>query len=153
MTTPLRYAVTTWHGEHASIARVIDRTDPDADTLGYYNSRDGAGWLTEARAHAARLNASASVATLRGTLDAIEPALRARGFTALRMMSGPVDLAMADPYGMRRVGSVNIPTDKWAHHVWQAEYIEIDGRPYLTDAEPATPPFVNGLFPLIREEG
>lgn len=89
---------------------------------------------------------------LAGTLDDLEPKLRALGFTAVRMMSGPVDLAQADPYGMRRVGSPNIPTAQWAHHVWQGRYVEIDGRPYLTDVEAASPPFVNGLFPLLREE-
>lgn len=90
-----------------------------------------------------------------GTLDELEPGLRALGFTALQMMSGPIDLAEADPYGARRVGSVNIQTERWAHHVWRALYVEIDGRPYLTDAKmvtdpPLSEPFGFGLFPLIR---
>lgn len=90
-----------------------------------------------------------------GTLDEMEPALRALGFTALQMMSGPIDLAVVDPYGMRRLGSVNIQSERWAHHIWQGRYVEINGRPYLTDAKRADPAltgsqfFVNGLFPLL----
>lgn len=89
------------------------------------------------------------------TLDELEPALRAKGFTALQMMSGPIDLADVDPYGARRVGSVNIQSERWAHHVWRARYVEINGRPYLTDAKRVDPPltgsqfFVYGLFPLV----
>lgn len=88
--------------------------------------------------------------SITGTLDEMEPALRALGFTAIRMMSGAVDLADADPYGMRRIGSVNIQSERWAHHIWRGRYVEIAGVPYLTDADQAAPGFVNGLFPLVR---
>lgn len=84
-----------------------------------------------------------------GTLDDMEPALRALGYTAIQMMAGPVDLAIADPYGMRRLGSVNIQSERWAHHIWRGRLIVVNGTPYLTDAKSAEPPFLNGLFPLL----
>jgi hypothetical protein len=90
------------------------------------------------------------LSTITGTLDEMEPALRAAGFVAIRMMSGDIDLSTADPYGMRRVGSVNIPTERWAHHVWRGRVVEIAGIVYLTDAKPASPGFLNGLFELVR---
>lgn len=84
-----------------------------------------------------------------GTMDELEPILRARGYTAVRTMAGPIDLAAFDPYGMRRVGSVNIQTERWASHVWRGCFATYEGRPYLTEAKVASNGFLNGMFPLI----
>ena len=48
-----------------------------------------------------------------GTLDELEPVLRSLGFTGVRTMGGPIDLAEFDPYGMRRPGSINLQ-GRWA---------------------------------------
>lgn len=88
-----------------------------------------------------------------GTLDEMEPALRARGFVAIRMMSGPIDLADADPYGMRRVGSVNIQSEKWAHHIYRGRLARSGDTWYLADEQEPTPGFVGGLFELLTAEG
>lgn len=86
-----------------------------------------------------------------GTLDEMEPRLRALGFTGLRMSSGVADLAVADPYGMRHIGSVNIHGEKDAHHVWRGVLAQASrtGRWYLTDQREATSPLINGLFELV----
>ncbi len=89
-----------------------------------------------------------------GTMDELEPILRARGFVAVRTMAGALDLAAFDPYGMRRIGSVNIQSERWAHHVWRGVLAsDVTGAYYLTDAKRAEPGsiFVNGLFPLVHE--
>jgi hypothetical protein len=87
---------------------------------------------------------------LTGTMDELEPALRSLGYTGVLTMAGPIDLAAIDPYGMRRVGSVNIQSEKWAHHVYRGRFVEKDGKAYLVDAKQAEPPFMTGLFELIR---
>lgn len=85
-----------------------------------------------------------------GTLDELEPALRAAGFTHVRTFGGPVSLADFDPYGCRRASSINRPP---AHLLWRGRYVEHNGMPYLADDPPGgiTPPFVGGLFPLLSE--
>lgn len=85
-----------------------------------------------------------------GTLDELEPALRAAGFVGVETMAGTLDLAAFDPYGMRRIGSVNIKTERWAAHIWRGRLAYVGEVAYLTDATPATPPFINGMFPLVR---
>jgi hypothetical protein len=82
---------------------------------------------------------------IKGTLDEMEPALLAAGFTSVKTLAGALPLAKFDPYGMRRETSVNGSTG-----AWQGKFIEIDGNAYLTDAKPATLPFINGLFPLLK---
>lgn len=84
-----------------------------------------------------------------GTLDDMEPGLRALGFTGVETMGGVIDLAAFDPYGMRRVGSVNIQTEKWAHHIYRGRLVYINGKPYLSDEKHPAPPFLGGLFPLV----
>lgn len=59
---------------------------------------------------------------------------------------------MFDPYGMRRIGSVNIQSEEWAHHVYRGRFAEIDGTPYLADAKRPEPGFYGGLFPLLTAE-
>lgn len=87
--------------------------------------------------------------TISGTMDEMEPLLRQRGFTAVQTMGGNLDLADFDPYGMRRVGSINIRSEKWAHHVYRG-VLATDGQTwYLADAKLAEAPFLNGLFPLV----
>lgn len=88
---------------------------------------------------------------LTGTLDEMEPLLRARGFVAVRTMAGPIDLAAFDPYGMRRIGSVNIQSERWAHHIYKGRLAFIEDRPYLADAERPSPGFLGGLFPLLTQ--
>lgn len=96
--------------------------------------------------------------SIAGTLDSIEPALRARGYVAVRTMAGPIDLSTFDPYGMRRLGSVNIQSEKWIGSIYHGILATVDGKPYLADAteegEPrrAESPFVCGLFPLLTAE-
>ncbi len=85
-----------------------------------------------------------------GTLDEMEPLLRDAGFTGVQTMAGVIDLSEMDPYGMRRVGSVNIQTEKWAHHVYRGKLVYIEGAPYLADEKTPTPPFLGGLFPLVK---
>lgn len=99
------------------------------------------------------------VTDIHGTLDEMEPRLRdEHGITHARTMAGPQPLSTFDPYGMRRIGSVNIQSERWAHHIYRGVLVFIDGRPYLADANPdgtvrhATPPLVNGLFPLMQGE-
>jgi hypothetical protein len=87
--------------------------------------------------------------TVTGTLDQLEPELRARGYVAVRTMAGPIDLAVFDPYGMRKVGSVNIKSERWAHHIYRGTLADVNGRPYLADAKRPEPPFVGGLFELL----
>lgn len=87
-----------------------------------------------------------------GTLDEMEPKLREAGFTAVQTYGGRMDLADFDPYGMRRVGSINIKTEKWAHHVWRGKFVQINDKPYLTDAKEPEGPFCAGLFPLLQGE-
>ena len=86
-----------------------------------------------------------------GTLDELEPGLRAAGYTHVETMGGRIDLSTFDPYGMRRVGSVNIQSERWADHVWRGRLAYVDGRPYLTDARTPAPdsPFLSGFFPLV----
>jgi len=85
-----------------------------------------------------------------GTLDELEPILRSQGFTAIQTMAGSIDLAAFDPYGMRRVGSVNIKTERWAHHVYRGTLAYVGETPYLADAKRPTAPFVGGMFPLLK---
>lgn len=83
-----------------------------------------------------------------GTIDELEPVLRSLGFTAAITMAGPVDLATWDPYGARRVGSINIQSERWAHHVYRGCLAYVDGKPYIVDAKEPEPPFLGGMFPL-----
>ncbi len=87
-----------------------------------------------------------------GTLDELEPILRSRGFVAVRTMAGPIDLSAFDPYGMRRIGSVNIQSEKWADHVFKGCLAFYQDRPYLAGLKVATGGFVDGLFPLLTVE-
>ena len=86
---------------------------------------------------------------LTGTLDELEPQLRDRGYVAVRTMAGPQDLATFDPYGMRRIGSPNIQSEKWAHHVYRGRLAFVGTTAYLADAERPSPGFYGGLFPLL----
>jgi hypothetical protein len=87
-----------------------------------------------------------------GNLDELEPILRAMGFTAVRTMAGRIDLTAFDPYGMRRLGSVNIKTERWAHHVYRGQLAYVGETAYLADAKRPDPPFVGGLFELLKAE-
>ena len=86
---------------------------------------------------------------VRGTLDEMEPQLRALGFNSVETLGGAVGLGDFDPYGMRRVGSVNIQSERWAHHIYRGRLVYKDGKAYLLDEKEAVAPFVAGCFPLI----
>lgn len=80
-----------------------------------------------------------------GTLDELEPILRARGFSHVRTMAGPMDLAEFNPYGIRRPRVFASFTDR----AWVGTILEIEGETYLADAREASAPFLRGLFPLL----
>ena len=97
------------------------------------------------------MNETVRLTELTGTLDELEPQLRAMGFSAVQTMAGPIDLAVFDPYGMRRLGSVNIQTDRWTHHIYRGCLAYVGDVPYIADAKRPAPGFYGGLFPLVHE--
>ena len=87
-----------------------------------------------------------------GTVDDLEPILRELGYTHVETMAGPIDLAMFDPYGKRRIGAINLRGNGWGpEHVWRGRLAYVDGKAYLTDARTPAPdsPFLSGFFPLV----
>lgn len=153
-TTYLRECLTSvfadeWQGLSADDQHAILADCEDVEDLGEYRRSIGANnlqsYASTLRAQRTRLVRTA----LTGTLDELEPELRARGYTAVRTMGGPLDLSVFDPYGMRRLGSVNIQSARWAHHIYRGTLAFMGGKAYLVDATIAEPPFVNGAFELL----
>lgn len=89
---------------------------------------------------------------LTGTMDELEPALRARGFVAVQTMAGPIDLSTFDPYGMRRSDSPNI-RGVWLNSIFRGCLAYAGDVAYLAGKEPENgSAFVGGLFPLLTAE-
>lgn len=87
--------------------------------------------------------------TITGTLDEMQPLLEERGYHAALTMAGPIPLSDLDPYGMRRLGSVNIRTEQWASHIYRGVLAFDEGKAFLADAKRPTGNFVGGLYELV----
>jgi hypothetical protein len=84
-----------------------------------------------------------------GTLDEIEPKLRALGFSGVQTMAGVIALDAFHPYGNRNETSVNYRSTS---PVYRGVLEYCGEQAYLCDAYrgPGDSPFLRGMFPLVK---